>query len=297
MRRALLALFFLAATVAGADDATAIVDRWAAAIGGIEKLRAVETIHRIDDAIDDDTPGVRDEWITRALARRVLTDHKRDQTLDVFDGKTAWRRDWNGFVERRDGVDVKREIDLAILDGFGALTGSVGAPELVSEGVIRFKPAGGLPLTYVIDRQTGLPLRAEMAPFDGAITIAFSDWREVDGIKIPFSEKLESGPSKSELHLRSIDFHPAERVAFTRPESGPSDTFFLRHQSSERVPFNFDNNHIMILATVNGAGPIWMLIDTGAEFSILNQSRLDELHVKPYGGLQTIGGGESSTAG
>jgi hypothetical protein len=297
MRRLLLALAFLVASTARADDATAIVDRWAAAIGGLDKFRAVDTIHRIADSRDDGTPGVWDEWVTRALARRELLDHTSDQTLVVFDGKSAWRRDWNGFVERLDGTDVKREIDLAIVHGFGALTGSAGQPELVSDGVVRFHPPGGLPLTYVIDPQSGLPLRAEMASFDGTLTIAFSDWRDVDGIKIPFAETSESGPSKSELHVRSIDLHPAETVALTKPESGPGDTFFLRNQPSERVPFNFDNNHILILGTINGVGPIWLLIDTGAEFTVLNQSRLGELHVKPYGGLQTIGGGESSTGG
>ncbi|MGZ7039071.1 MAG: aspartyl protease family protein, partial [Thermoanaerobaculia bacterium] len=297
MRRTILALALFVTSAARADDATAIVDRWAAAIGGIEKLRAVDTIHRIADSRDDGTPGTRDEWITRALARRELLEHTSDQTLETFDGTTAWRRDWNGFVERLDGVDVKREIDFAILHGFGALTGSAGRAELVSDGVVRFHPPGGLPLTYVIDKESGLPLRAEMPSFDGTMTIAFAGWRDVAGIRIPFVETQETGPSKSELHVRSIDLQPAERVAFTRPESGPNDTFFLRKERSERVPFNFDNNHIMILVTVNDVGPIWFLVDTGAEFSIINQSRLDEFHVKPYGGLQTIGGGESATGG
>ena len=297
MRRLSFALLVLLASAAHGDEATAIVDRWAAAIGGIEKVRAIDTIHRVGDARDDGTAGVRDEWITRSFARRELVDHGRDQTLDVFDGKTAWRRDWNGFVERLDGVDVKREVDWAILHGFGALTGAAGAPELVSENTIRFHPKGGLPLTFVIDKQTGLPDRAEMPSFDGVMTIAFSDWREVDGVRIPFTEVQQSGPTKNELHLRSVDLHPKETVAFTKPEAGPNDTFFLAKQQFERVPFNFDNNHIMILGTVNGVGPIWLLVDTGSPFTVLNTSRLAELHVKPYGGLQTIGGGESETGG
>src|SRR5260221_145309 len=277
MRRLTLVLpLLLFAAVARADDSTALVGRWAAAVGGIDKLRAVGTIHRIEDVRDDGTPGVRDEWITPALARRELLDHTADRTLEVFDGKTAWRRDWNGFVEQLAGVD---------------------APELAGDNPVRFHPAEGLPLTFVLDPHTSLPLRAEMPSFDGVMTIAFSDWRDVNGIRVPFAETLETGPTKSESHLRSIDLNAAMSEALTRPESGPDDTFFLHQQPSERIPFNFDNNHIMILGTVNGFGPIWLLVDTGAEFSLLNQSRLDELHAKAYGGLQTIGGGESSTGG
>jgi hypothetical protein len=34
------------------------------------------------------------------------------------------------------------------------------------------------------------------------MTIAFSDWRDVNGVSIPFLEARETGPTKSELHLR-----------------------------------------------------------------------------------------------
>jgi hypothetical protein len=102
---------------------------------------------------------------------------------------------------------------------------------------------------------------------------------------------------KIEMHLQSIDFHPRNVPSFARPDDGPSDAFFLRRQKSEVVPFNFDNNHIMILATVNGVGPIWFLVDTGADVNYINQSRIAELHMQPYGALQTIGGGEKSIGG
>src|SRR5258708_3565101 len=136
-----------------------------------------------------------------------------------------------------------------------------------------------------------------MPSFNGVATIAFSDWRDVNGIRIPFIETIENGPSKSEVHLRSADLHPAVPVPLVRPESGPNDVFFLQHQRSETVPFNFDSKHILIRGTINGAGPIWLLVDTGANLTILNQSRLDEMHVKPYGGMTTTGGGDAAASG
>jgi hypothetical protein len=296
MRRLALAILFLATTVR-ADDATSLLARWVTAAGGAERIAAVDVIHRAGDASDDGTRGTRDEWVTRALARRELVDHGHDQSLTVYDGKVAWERDWNGFVAPLDGYDVKREQALALLHGFGLFTGAAGVPELAGENTLRFHPAGGLPLTIVLDPATGLPARAELPSFDGKLTITFADWREVDGLHVAFSETGTTGPSKSELHLTSIDLHPAQPAPFTRPENGPNDAFFLRGQKRQVVPFNFDNNHIMILATVNGAGPIWFLVDTGADHNYLNQSRLAELHLQPYGALQTIGGGEQSTGG
>ena len=226
----------------------------------------INVIHLVWESSDDGTPGTRDEWITRSGARQELVDHGRDKDLIVYDGHTAWRRDWNGFVQVLNGADVKRQADWAKLHAFGMW---------VKEPVER----------------------VEVPSFDGKMTVTFSDWGELDGVKIPFTERRTSGPSKTELHLQSIDVHPAEPPSFRRPEDGPNDAFFVRGQPAETVPFNFDNNHIMIAATLNGAGPIWFLVDTGADVNYINQSRLSEFKLEPYGKLKTIGGGETATTG
>jgi hypothetical protein len=224
----------------------------------------VDAVHLVWQTSDDGTPGTRDEWVTRAGARRELIDHGRDRTLDVFDGKHGWRRDWNGFVAPLEGFDLKRHADFARLHAFG-VTGPVD--------------------------------RVELPSFDGKMSVTFSDFREVERVQVPFTETRVSGPSKTVMHLQSIDFHPKDVPPFTRPDAGPNDAFFLRGQQSETVPFNFDNNHIMILATVNGVGPIWFLVDTGADVNYINQSRIGELRMQPYGALQTIGGGETAIGG
>jgi len=225
---------------------------------------SIDAVHLVWRTSDDGTPGTRDEWVTRAGQRRELIDHGRDRTLDVFDGTHGWRRDWNGFVAPLEGMDLKRQADFARLHAFG-VTGPVD--------------------------------RVDLPSFDGTMHIVMSDFRDVGGVEVPFTETRASGPSKSELHLVSVDLHPKELPSFARPEDGPNDTFFLRGQVSETIPFNFDNNHIMILATANGAGPLWWLVDTGADVAYINQSRIAELHMQPYGALQTIGGGEKSIGG
>ena len=228
------------------------------------RAEQIDVVHLVWRTSDDGTAGTRDEWVTRAGARRELIDHGRDRTLDVFDGKRGWHRDWNGFVAPLDGVDLKRHADFARLHAFG-ITGPVD--------------------------------RVDLPSFDGKMSIAFSDFRDVENFKVPFTETRVSGPTKTALHLVSVDLHPKDVPPFTRPEDGPNDAFFLRGQASETVPFNFDNNHIMILATVNGVGPIWFLVDTGADVNYINQSRVAEFHMQPYGALQTIGGGETSIGG
>jgi predicted aspartyl protease len=241
----------------------------------------VQAVHRVYSIDDDGMTGTREEWVTSDLQRRELVDHGGyDQTLTVYDGKNGWRRDWNGFVEKLAGNDLRRERRLALIH-------TLKPDQMLDLGV-----------RIITDPATGLPQRAEMPSFDGTMTIEFSDWRKVDGVDVPFLETTKTGPNTTMAKLQSIEIIPRERVDLTPPQPGPDDTFWLRpHAKSQTLPFNFDNNHIMVLTTVNGAGPIWFLVDTGANYSIINQSRLDELHLTPYGGLKTIGGGSSAASG
>ncbi|HJT18633.1 MAG TPA: aspartyl protease family protein [Thermoanaerobaculia bacterium] len=252
-------------------------------------LRVAPAVHRVESVDEDGMAGTRDEWATSSLQRRDQLVHAHDQTTVVYDGTNGWRRDWNGFVEKLAGTDLQREANIAFLHTFAFAS---------SPGTTEFHPKGGSAVTIAFDPATGLPLRATMPSFDGDLTVAFSDWRDVGGTSVPFTETWSSGPSKTVSHLKSIEFVSPDRIDLTPPQAGPDDAFFLRPNSTaETLPFNFDNNHIMILTTVNGVGPIWFLVDTGANYTVINTARVSEFHMTPYGALSTIGGGTSSTSG
>jgi predicted aspartyl protease len=240
----------------------------------------IQAIHRVYNVDEDGMTGTREEWVTADLQRRGIVDHKFDQTVVVYDGKNGWRRDWNGFVEKLAGSDLRQERDLALIH------------------MLHFDAKNDPDVHFVTDPATGHVTSAEMPSFDGKMTIAFSDWRKVNGIDVPFTETATTGPNTSTAKLQSIELLPAGSVDLTPPQPGSDDTVWLHPNSkSQTLPFNFDNNHIMILATLNGAGPIWFLVDTGANYTVINQSRVAELGLTPYGGLTTIGGGSSAASG
>ncbi len=266
MKAMILALLF-AATLARAD---------------------IQAVHRVEAIDEDGMAGRRDEWTTAALQRRERVAHEHDETTVVYDGNSGWRRDWNGFVEKLAGSDLRREADVAFIHE--ALIGVTGTEPR------DFHPQGGDTIHVVFDPATTLPLRAEMPSFDGTMTVAFSDWREAGGVRVPYAETWTTGPNTTTTKLQSIEFVPRDTVDLAPPKPGPEDTFFLRGRKSETLPFNFDNNHIMVMSVVNDV-PIWFLVDTGAEFTVINQSRMAELHLTPYGGLTTIGGGSSAASG
>lgn len=293
MSRSIVVLLFIA--TAARAQTSPLLQRWQQAIGDPQRIAQIEAVHRVESIDEDGMPGTREEWTTTSLQRRERVDHTHDETIVVYDGNRGWRRDWNGFVEHLAGDDLRRQNDLALIHSLAILHGDA---EQIASDTLRFRTKNGSAVDVVLDPTTGLPLLAEMPSFDGILTIAFSDWRKIDGVLIPFAEKWTTGPNTTTTKLQSIEFIPRAQVDIAPPQPAPHDTFFLHPAAqAETIPFNLDNNHIMILATVNGVGPIWFLVDTGANYSIISQSRVSEFHLTPYGGLTTIGGGSAAASG
>ena len=307
LRVSLLLLAFIA--IAGGGFAQAkepslsvntIISRWTEAVGGAQRVAAVKTIYRRSESDEDGLKGTRQEWITQKLQRREHVDHVHDQTTTVFNGKQGWLLDWNGKTQTLHGDDLKLIQALGIMHSFAALRGEAGAAESLGDdptgkfAMLRFSPPGGFPITYYLDRATFLPAKAEIPSFDGTETISFSDWHEVNGLKVPFEEKLADPVNTTELHLKEVTFNSANKVSFARPEGELQDAFFVSNPAP-RVPFNFENKHVLLPTMINGQGPIFFILDTGADRNYLNQSRLKQFHLETYGSLATEGGANSAT--
>lgn len=277
-----------------------LISQWADAIGGFARVAQVKVIYREQQSNEDGLPGIRQEWSTSDLRDRQNIDHAQDQSQIVLNRDRAWLHDWNGKTQILHGDDLRRQVSLAVLHSFAALQGQAGAATFLGSDpatkahIVQLHPENGYPITIYLDSASHLPIKAEMPGFDGSEAITFSDWREVDGIKIPFSEKRQDPVKTTELKLRKVVFNPNEEVSFAEPSSTEHDAFFVMDPSQAGVTFNFENHHILVPATVNGVGPIYFIFDTGSDYNYINSNRLDQFHVKTYGTLQTEGGANTT---
>ena len=74
--------------------------------------------------------------------------------------------------------------------------------------------------------------------------------------------------------------------------SNPAANFrFSAGQSALRIPFELDNNLIFIRTRVNNSAPLWFLLDTGADISVIKRSRAQAL------GLSFKGNGQTGASG
>jgi hypothetical protein len=162
---------------------------------------------------------------------------------------------------------------------------------------VRFTPKDGVPFDLFLDKTTALPSKIVRKPYNDVITLEPGDWRAVKGRKVPFSIRETAGDARtaSTTTVREVvpDGGPAA-AAIARPRDGTKDYEFKTARSALGIPFNFENDHLMVYGRVNGSAPLWFMLDTGAEATIVNKARMAELGVEPFGASSINGGGNST---
>lgn len=304
----LCALLCLAASAAPpADTLDARLDRWAAAVGGWERLERIRGSHLHAATTTSGVAGSSETWITRDGCRRRFAEGD-DRREDVRRGARAWARDWNGKTLEVRGRDLGDRITDAFLmslvyAGFsrraladaGARDG--GDDSTGALRVVRLAPPGGIACDLYLDKGSGLPVRAVRKPYDDEIVVAFEDWRPVQGVAMPFRVLVKSGDDAadtSEVTEITAQEGRKPKWSFAPPLDPPSDVRFASGDRALGIPFNFENDHIMVECSVNGRKPIWFMFDTGADVTVINTPRLAELGLSAFGTTTTTGGGGST---
>jgi hypothetical protein len=154
-----------------------------------------------------------------------------------------------------------------------------------------------VPFDVFLDRTTWLPTKIVRKPYDDAITLQLSDWRKVKGRKVPFSVRQTGGDSGTEATTAVRDLVVsglASKAPIGLPQDAAKDYRFATGKSASGIPFNFENDHIMVEGRVNGSRPLWFMLDTGAEATIVNKARMAELSLQPFGASSVSGGGNAT---
>jgi outer membrane lipoprotein-sorting protein len=199
---ALIALVFvLPAGLTAGQSADDIVSKHLAAKGGLDKLKSVSTIRQTTEMSRE---GTTMRMVVAAkrpnLARQELT--VSGQTIvQIFDGTNAWMI--NPLAGSTEPValtgpeaDLTREqatFDSPLVDykTRGTTVELVGTEEVGGRRAHHLKvtsKSGQIQHTY-IDTETFLESRVMTETPKGTVDQYFSDFRDVDGVKIPFAIK------------------------------------------------------------------------------------------------------------
>jgi len=221
-----------------------------------------------------------------------------------FDGRLGWKRDRSGASHFLDS-DPARAITATGAwlfrrgwCGEGNEAKLDAKPDEkdgeVTEAVWNVTPKGGIPVLLRFEKVNGLLRQSEVSLWSSRLIRHYSDWREIDGVLIPFAEKDEY-PEDESVELIKIDSakvnpRSVDSKIFERPPN-IHDYAINGNKLSTTVPYEDDGvGRIFVPMFIDDKGPYPFEIDTGGHL-ILTSATAEKLNLKPIGNANTTGGG------
>jgi hypothetical protein len=278
---ALLALAVCSQDAAHADEALDLFTRSKAASGGahwdtLKSLRSEGSLSA--GGLDGTFEAVQE------LSSGRSSDHYKlgaVEGAEGYDGKLAWQRDPGGEVAALDAPEAKqRARSQAWLDARGywypqriaATYGKVESRELDHQryDVVVATPAGGDAVTLWFKTDNHLLARIEQKQGADTATTVFDDWRDADGIRLPFHSVNDLTDAAGRMDSRNRSETRIAQVALNRAVADadfamPAMVVTAHIDNAEgitRVPFDLVSNHIYVDGSLDGK-PARFLVDTG----------------------------------
>jgi hypothetical protein len=266
---------------ARADEAAELFARSKAASGGAH-WDAVKSLHESGTLTAGGLAGTFEA--VQDLANGRSSDHYKLGPVDGadgYDGKLAWQRDPGGEVAALDAPEaVQRARSQAWLDARGywypariaASYGKVESRELEHKqyAVVVATPAGGDAVTLWFEADTHLLARTVQKQGADTATTVFDDWREVDGIRVPFHSTSDLTDAAGRTDPRNRSEVRLERVVLNQAIADADFAMPVMVATAHietaggvaRVPFELFSNHIYVDGSLDGK-PARFLVDTG----------------------------------
>jgi hypothetical protein len=276
-------------------SATTLVDAWASAIGGRDKVAVLGALHMKGRYTKGGITGTIDLWETPRGERREELQLAFLHELRVFDGSRGWLVDRNGEVRDLDGFEVDDQLALAFRGSF--------APVLVDRvpGTVTVSTKGDLvlaathghrpeTLTFGPDHR---PARVVRRDSEKQRVTTFDSWIDVLGVEMPLHVHEDNGDPNDAVDIVFTSIERGTPPAFTRPPDRAADM----HGTAD-VPIDLVfGGLIFVDVMVNGTTPMSFVVDSGAESTVFNSSRLRKLGLDATGTFAAGAGGGDVTVG
>lgn len=302
-------LIFCASIVqAEVTDPYTILNKYYDARGGLDKLRALKTMHITGnvDIVGTGLKGTFEEWDEAPVKQRQNVDLGIFKQQSGDNGEYPWTVDHNGKLQIvRDESRLKQRTVDSLMAVFVELDPQSKYFTVTYEGI---DTAGGKNC-YEVKIANSINTQIVRQYFDTTdflmvkqVTISpqgdeqhtiYSDYRPVDGIVLSFRQESRAVPTGmvQTSQITSAEANvPIDESLFQPPATDVRDFHFTNGKSAEDIPFQFIENHIYIPVEMGGHTRLWVL-DTGAGISVVMTRFADELGLKPEGKMKGMGAG------
>src|SRR6185437_11511483 len=227
-----------------------------------------------------------------------------------WDGKRAWTTDSSREVR----IETSREtVAQAIQDAYRsgyafyfpkrfpaerAYAGTRSADGKTYEAV-KITPAEAEPFEVWFDPATHRVAREVQLTGGMPHTFIVSDFASFGALRLPKKtiDRVGNNPKFDTVtQVSTIDFSGPQSLArYAPPPPPPNNAQWPAGKDSVTVPFRLLNNHIYVMASINGKPPIPFVFDTGAT-DILEDSSAQRLGISVEGALPGGGFGDQIAA-
>jgi len=282
-----------------------VLDQWATAQGGRDRLAGIRTIHSLSTVKMFGMEGTADEWFT------AEGEHSLDFDLaGVFEMTVvttpahSWYREQNNPAIEQGGKDLGDEIRDTFLGTWSHLLPNrmSGKIELLAsepdtgEFGVRITPQDGTEVIVFLDQERHLPKRSESTDETGEILITtFNDWRNFEGILFPSRIEKSTGTPENDIVIELSDVRLNEvspAGTFSQPSAPSEEAHFATGHSARDIPLDIDGVHLFLQGYVDDSPPLWFMVDTGASMTCIDRTTATELGLELTGQVLGDGVGE-----
>ncbi|HET7226186.1 MAG TPA: aspartyl protease family protein [Candidatus Eisenbacteria bacterium] len=303
---ALIATLPPAAHAAADAGARAVIDRYAQAAGpAAHTVRTKGTLHAfgLTGTVESFSQSPDKAASVTALGPFTLREG--------VDGAHGWKTDPGGKLLALDGKDLDEARANAWFDNEAWRLPDEGGGTVKSLPDVRdsagsyhaleVTPPVGRPRTLYFEAATGLLAREEGHVDQQVVVTTLSQYREIQGHKIPGTTHTELVGLPQNALTMTLDSAwvdvPVEPSRFAEPSAQQAEAVkWLKTPGRAALPFDYRGKHLWLRASVNGGPPADFIFDTGASITVIDSSYAAKIGLETQGHQQGQGAGATGGA-
>jgi outer membrane lipoprotein-sorting protein len=287
------------------SDPYLILEKHFEAIGGLEDLKAQETMYK-EGKITIEGAGLEGtfkQWSRQLLKLRQEIDLKVVSTIAGDNGEFSWLVDRNGkLLIRRDEITLKEREVRRLMSQYEYSDPESEYFTLALEGIekVNGKDCYVVKITNAINQDVQIDyydksefylLRTMLIQPDNEQHVTYSDFRRVSGLVMPFKEIVKHLPIDETTTIEYSSYILNKSIddsIFEPPAQDVEDFTFLNGESAEDIPFEFIEDHLYMPVNLAGKERLWV-IDCGASVNVIDSSFAAELGLSFEGPIKGKG--------
>jgi len=215
MRPIISTLFLIPLIVAASLTfaADSVVDRWAAALGGRDKIAALKAVYREATVQVGSYQGTLKVWHTADGKYRKEEKIATYSNIETFDGAKGMVQ--QGVLPARAMADAELEVTRSKrFANWNAILFVLfpdryhGTVAIKNENSLSFKPDGGIEWQVQLDPKTSLPRSMTHNEGGQTITVTFASYDTIDGLQFETEIHRSGGAMNPVIHFTKTIINP-----------------------------------------------------------------------------------------